>query len=161
MQSSSISSVSYITDSSNSLQLSSTFVNACDTSITVNTLTSIFHHETRTTMYLNTIVCILVSIFRVHTFCQWSKAVGQFCIAFLFLTFFRSQLAFTSDIIQSFIDIYIARSLIQQSTTSIKFCLDGSQHIVYSRELDNGFTKLLTVFCISQSLIVCSLAQTN
>ena len=111
-------------------------------------------------MYLDTVVCILVGIFRIHTFCQRSKAVGQFCITFLFLTFFRSQLAFTGNVIQGFVDVHVTRSLIQQRTACIQFCLDGSQHVIHSREFDNCLAELLTVFCVRQSLIISSLAQT-
>ena len=161
MQSSCIRTVRYITDGSNRLQLSSSFIDTGDTCITINTLTSIFHHETGTSVYLNTVVRILVSILRVHTFCQRSKAVSKFCITFLFLTFFRSQLAFAGDIIQCFININITGSLIQQRTAGIQLRLDGSQHIVNCRELNNGFTELLTVFSVCQSLIVCSLTQSD
>ena len=64
-------------------------------------------------MNLDTVVCVLVGIFGVHTFCQRGERVGQFGIFFLFLTFFRSQLAFTGDVVQCFVDIYITGSLIQ------------------------------------------------
>ena len=112
-------------------------------------------------MNLDTVICVLVGIFGVHTFCQRSKRVGQFGIFLLFLTFFRSQLTFTGDVVQRFVDIYIARSLVQQCAAGIQLRFHDRQHVINSREFDNGFAELFAFLCVSQSFVVGGLAQTD
>ena len=110
-------------------------------------------------MNLDTVVSILISVFRVHTFGKRSEAVCQFGVFLLFQTFFRSQFAFAGDVIQCFVDVYVAGCLIKQCTSGIQFSFHNGQHVVYGRELDNCFSELLAVFGIRQSFVVSSLAQ--
>ena len=110
-------------------------------------------------MYLYTVVSILVGIFGVHTFGKRSEAVGQFGVFLLFLTFFRSQFTFAGDVIQCFVDVYVACCLIQQCTSCIQLALHDGKHIINSREFDNCLSELFAVFGISQSFVVSSLAQ--
>ena len=157
----SISTVCYVADGSNRLQLGSTFVDAGDTCVAVDALASIFHHEARTTVNLNTVVSVLVGIFRVHTFGQRCKGIGHLGVALLLLTFFGRQLAFAGDVIQGFVDVNITRSLVKQRATSVEFCLHGRQHVVYGRELDDGFAKLLAVLGVGQTFVVGCLAEAD
>ena len=57
-----IEAICDVTTCGNSLQLRGSLIDRENTCITIETLTSIFEHEARTTMHLNTIVSILVSI---------------------------------------------------------------------------------------------------
>ena len=107
-QGSGIRTVGDVADSGYRLQLRSTFVDAGDTCVTINALTSIFQHETGTAVNLDAVVSVLVGIFGVHTFGQRSERIGQFGIFLLFLTFFRGQFAFAGDIVQCLVDVYVA-----------------------------------------------------
>ena len=108
-------------------------------------------------MNLDAVVSILIGIFRVHTFCQRSEGVGKFGILLLFLAFFRSQFAFASNVVQRFVDVNVAGSLVQLGASCIQLSFHNSQHVIYSREFDDGLAELLAVFGIGQTFVVGSL----
>ena len=112
-------------------------------------------------MNLDAIVTILVGILRVHTLCQRRKGIGQTAIFLQFLTFLGFQFTLAGNVFQSLVYIDITSGLIQQSATSIKASLNIANHLSYSRELDNGLTKLLTIASIGNRFIICGLRKTN
>ena len=110
-------------------------------------------------MHLDTVVSILVGVFRIHTLGQWRKTVGQFGILLLFGTLFRRQLAFAGYVVQCLVNIHITRSLVQQRATCVQLGFHRGQHVIYGREVDDGLTELFTVFRVCQSLVVGRLTQ--
>ena len=71
------------------------------------------------------------------------------------------QLAVAADVLQCLVDIDVACRLVEQSTTCIEAGLDVAYHLLYGRELDNGFAELLAVACIGDGFVVCSLTEAH
>ena len=74
-------------------------------------------------MYLNSVVSILVGIFRVHTLGQWSESISQTGILLLLGALLWSEFALACNIIKSLVDIHIASCLIEYGASGIQFGL--------------------------------------
>ena len=118
-----------VTDGSYNLQLCGTLVDREDTCIAIQSLALIFHYETRTTVYLDGIVSILVGIFRVDTLCDRSHGVGKTCVLLHLCTFFACELAFARDIFESLVEVYVAGCL-------VKYAAEKAVAMIEPRTLD-------------------------
>ena len=108
-----VSAVGHIADSCHHLKLGSTFVDREDTSVAEQALALVFHDEARTTVNRNSIVSVLVGVFRVHTLCQWSERIGKARIKFHFLALFWGERAVASDVFECLVDINVASGLVK------------------------------------------------
>ena len=112
-------------------------------------------------MYLNAVVGILVGVLGVHTLGQRGEAVGQFGVELLLLALLGCEFALAGNVVEGFVDVYVAAGLVQQSTTGVELGLHDGEHVVNGREVDDFLAELLTVGSIGQRLVVGSLAQTH
>ena len=111
-------------------------------------------------MNLYRVVCVLVGVLGVHAFCQRSEGIGKPCVLLLLLTLFGCQFALACYVVESFVYVDVSCSLIQYAATGVELGLHTREHVVYGREPDDGCVELLAVFCVRESLVVCSLAHT-
>ena len=154
-----IKTIGHITDGCHGLQLSCTLVDACNACVAINTLASIFQHETTTTVNLNTVVGVLVGILGVHALGQRCEGIGQTLILLQFLAFLCSKFALACNIFQCFVNVHITGCLVKQGTSGIQLGLDIRNHFGHSGEFNNGLTELLTVASIGNGFVIGCLAQ--
>ena len=112
-------------------------------------------------MHLDAVVAVLVGILRVHTLCQGREGICQTAVLLQFCALFGFQLAVATDVLEGFVDIYIAGSLIEKGTASVETGLDVANHLSDCGELDDGFAELLAVASIGNGLVVSSLTETH
>ena len=110
-------------------------------------------------MYLDGVVCVLVGILRVHTLSKRGECVGKARVLLQFCALLRCELALARDVLKSLVDVYVACCLIEDRTTGVELSLDACNHVVNSRELNDGCVELLALASILQSLVVSSLAN--
>ena len=112
-------------------------------------------------MNLYGIVGVLVGVFRVHTLRQWREGIGQAHVFLLLGAFFGRKFVFACDVVECFVDVYIACRLVENATSCIQFGLHAREHVVHGREVDDVCFKLSTFASVVQSFGIGGLRHAN